>query len=124
MPLTVIGTDGGLLPAAVAKSYVMLMPGERVDLWVDIAPLTGQQVELRSLDFVAGHGMMGGGMGMMGGGMMGGGGMYGGPMGGYGMYGRPAYGYSRPYGYGYGGGLGLPIMGGLAGGALLGGLLF
>ena len=59
-----------------------------------------------------------------GGGMMGGGGMYGGPMGGYGMYGRPAYGYSRPYGYGYGGGLGLPIMGGLAGGALLGGLLF
>ncbi|THY45498.1 hypothetical protein D6C98_07809 [Aureobasidium pullulans] len=64
------------------------------------------------------------GGGMMGGGMMGGGGMYGGPMGGYGMYGRPAYGYSRPYGYGYGGGLGLPIMGGLAGGALLGGLLF
>ena len=35
-------------------------------------------------------------------------------------------GYGRPYGYGgYGGaGLGLPILGGLAGGALLGGLLF
>ncbi|KAI5272352.1 hypothetical protein E4T47_04446 [Aureobasidium subglaciale] len=59
----------------------------------------------------------------MGGGMMGGG-MYGRPMGGYGMYGRPAYGYSRPYGYGYGGGLGLPMMGGLAGGMLLGGLMF
>ena len=32
-------------------------------------------------------------------------------------------GYGRPYGYG-GAGLGLPILGGLAGGALLGGLLF
>lgn len=63
----------------------------------------------------------------MGGGMMGGG-MYGRPMmgGGYGGYGygRPTYGYARPYGYGYGGGLGLPLLGGLAGGAMLGGLLF
>ena len=29
MALKVIGTDGGLLPAAVSKNYVMLMPGER-----------------------------------------------------------------------------------------------
>ena len=47
-------------------------------------------------------------------------------------YARP-YGYGGGYGYGgyggygyggYGGGLGLPLLGGLAGGALLGGLLF
>ena len=37
MPLKVIGTDGGLLPAAVSKSYVMLMPGERVDVWADFS---------------------------------------------------------------------------------------
>jgi len=37
---------------------------------------------------------------------------------------RPQTSYYRPYGYGYGGGLGLPLMGGLMGGALLGGALF
>ena len=70
MPLTVIGTDGGLLPAAVSKNYVMLMPGERIDLWADFSSLAGKQVALRSLAFEAGEmGMMGGmgGMGMMGG---------------------------------------------------------
>ena len=80
MALKVIGTDGGLLPAAVSKSYVMLMPGERVDLWVDFSALAGKQVILRSLAFTAGGGMMGGGGGGMGGGGMGGGGMGGGGM--------------------------------------------
>ncbi|CAF9905841.1 MAG: hypothetical protein GOMPHAMPRED_003385 [Gomphillus americanus] len=37
---------------------------------------------------------------------------------------RPSAPYNRPYGYGYGGGYGLPLMGGLVGGAMLGGLLF
>ena len=79
MPLKVIGTDGGLLPAAVSKSYVMLMPGERVDLWADFSSLAGKQVILRSLAFDAwrrddGRRRMGG----MGGGGMGGGGMGGG----------------------------------------------
>ncbi len=41
MPLKVIGTDGGLLPAAVSKSYVMLMPGERIDVWADFSQLAG-----------------------------------------------------------------------------------
>lgn len=76
MPLKVIGTDGGLLPAAVSKSYVMLMPGERVDVWADFSALASKTVILRSLAFSAGGGMMGGGGGMMGGGM-GGGGMMG-----------------------------------------------
>jgi len=73
MPLDVIGTDGGLLPAVVSRNYVMLMPGERVDVWADFSSLAGKQVILRSLAFEAGGmGMMGGrGMGMMGGGMSG-----------------------------------------------------
>jgi FtsP/CotA-like multicopper oxidase with cupredoxin domain len=74
MPLKVIGTDGGLLPAVVSKSYVMLMPGERVDVWADFSKLAGKQVILRSLSFdPMGTGGMGGGG--MGGGGMGGGGM-------------------------------------------------
>jgi FtsP/CotA-like multicopper oxidase with cupredoxin domain len=75
MPLNVIGSDGGLLPAAVSRNYVMLMPGERADVWADFSSLADQQVVLRSLPFEAGGmGMMGGmgGMGGMRGGMMGG----------------------------------------------------
>lgn len=82
MPMQVIGTDGGLLPAVASRPYVMLMPGERVDLWVDFKSLARKQVILRSLSFDPG-GMMGGGG--MGGGGMGGGGMGGGGMGGGGM---------------------------------------
>ena len=37
---------------------------------------------------------------------------------------RPPNPYNRPGGYGYGGGYGLPLVGGLLGGALLGSLLF
>ncbi|HSB65032.1 MAG TPA: multicopper oxidase family protein [Anaerolineales bacterium] len=77
MPLNVIGTDGGLLPAVQTRSYVMLMPGERVDLWADFSTLARQQVILRSLSYNPG-GMGGGGRGSMGSGMstdgMGGGG--------------------------------------------------
>lgn len=74
MAMKVIGTDGGLLPAVATRSYVMLMPGERVDLWVDLTSLARKQVILRSLAFDPGMGMGGGG----GGGGMGGGGMGGG----------------------------------------------
>lgn len=76
-----------------------------------------------------GYGARGYGINPYGG--VGGGGLYGGGSGGYGgMYGmpgqgfaRPAYGYNRPYGGGYGGGLGLPLLGGLGGGLLLGSAL-
>ena len=75
MPLKVIGTDGGLPPAAETRSYVTLMPGERIDLWADFSKVAGKQVILRSLAFEPGGGMMGGGSGGMGvGGGMGGGG--------------------------------------------------
>lgn len=70
MPMQVIGTDGGLLPAVASRNYVMLMPGERVDIWTDFTALARKQVILRSLAFEPGGGMMGGG----GGGGMGGGG--------------------------------------------------
>ena len=51
MPLNVIGTDGGLLPAVETRNYVMLMPGERIDLWADFSSLAREQVILRSLAF-------------------------------------------------------------------------
>jgi FtsP/CotA-like multicopper oxidase with cupredoxin domain len=75
MPLKVIGTDGGLLPAVASRNYVMLMPGERIDIWADFASLAGKSVTLRSLTFDPMGSMMGGGggggMGGGGGGMMG-----------------------------------------------------
>lgn len=36
-PITVIGTDNGLLERPVVRSYVMLAPGERAELWVDFS---------------------------------------------------------------------------------------
>lgn len=54
-PITVIGADGGLLPAPVTKPYVMLSPGERVDLWVDLRGKgVGAQLKLRSLAWTPG----------------------------------------------------------------------
>lgn len=75
-PLTVIGTDGGLLESPVQRPYVMLAQGERIELWVDFSgrPL-GSEMRLQSLPFTA-PAEMGSGMGMRGdarGGMMGGG---------------------------------------------------
>jgi len=82
-PLSVIGTDGGLLEKPVHRRYVMLGPGERIELWADFSSYpVGSETALVSLPFDAGmmggggmgRGMMGGrrmGRGMMGGGMMG-----------------------------------------------------
>jgi FtsP/CotA-like multicopper oxidase with cupredoxin domain len=68
-PITVIGTDGGLLEKPVQRRYVMLGPAERLELWVDFSRYpVGSETALVSLPFDAGA-MAGGGMG---GGMMGG----------------------------------------------------
>jgi FtsP/CotA-like multicopper oxidase with cupredoxin domain len=65
--LTVIGNDGGLLEKPLQRRYVMLAPGERVDLWEDFGRLpAGAELRLQSLAFKGG-GMEGG---MMGGAMM------------------------------------------------------
>ena len=70
-PLVIIGTDGGLLEKPVERSYVMLAPAERLELWADFSrDSVDSQVGLVSLPFDAG--MMGGGM-MGRGRMMGGG---------------------------------------------------
>ena len=82
-PLTVISTDGHLLEKPVTRQFVMLAPGERIELWADFS---GRKIDtemvLKSLPFsgsMPGHGE-GGMMGMMnhgdgkgpqGGGMMG-----------------------------------------------------
>ena len=68
-PLTVIGTDGGLLPQPVHRKRLMLAPGERVELWADFASYSdGARPRLVSEAFDAGP--MSGGRGrgpMMGG---------------------------------------------------------
>lgn len=74
-PLTVIGSDGGLLEKPVTRNYVMLAPAERVDLWVDFSGRkVGSEMTMRSLPFSgvlpAMHEAMMGGQGG-GGGMMG-----------------------------------------------------
>jgi FtsP/CotA-like multicopper oxidase with cupredoxin domain len=64
-PLTVIGTDGGLLEKPVYRSFVMLGPGERVELWADFSKYpVGAETALVSQAFDGGmlsRGMMGSG---------------------------------------------------------------
>lgn len=51
-PLTVIGTDDGLLERPVQKEYVTLAPGARVDLWADFSQdAVGMARTLHSLSF-------------------------------------------------------------------------
>jgi len=71
-PMTVLGTDGGLLTQPVDYPFVTLAPAERLDLWVDFTDSeVGDAVELVSQAFAAG-GMDQGMMERMGeGGMMG-----------------------------------------------------
>ena len=60
-PLWAIATDGGLLETPVQRDYVMLAPGERIDLWADFSqrPLDSE-MSLRSLPFSGGDLGMGG----------------------------------------------------------------
>lgn len=52
LPLYVIGTDGGLLRQPVKKPYIMLSPGERVELWADFTDQpVGTEFVLKSLAF-------------------------------------------------------------------------
>lgn len=65
-PLVIIGTDGGLLGKPVRRQYVMLGPGERLELWADFSRLSvGSERALMSLPFkesMMEQGMMGRGM--------------------------------------------------------------
>ncbi len=66
-PLTVIATDGGLLEAPVERSYVMLAPGERVEMLADYSQRpVGTRLRMVSLAFSgadSGSAMGGGRMG-------------------------------------------------------------
>lgn len=67
-PLHVIATDGGLLAAPLQLDYVMLTPGQRVELWADFSgDAVGTERVLISRPFSGTMGMMDD----MGGGMMG-----------------------------------------------------
>jgi len=51
-PLTVIGTDGGLLAQPQQRNYVTLAPGERIELWADFSQsIVGDEIKLQSLAF-------------------------------------------------------------------------
>lgn len=55
-PLTVIGTDGGLLAAPTTYDFVMMSPAERVDLWVDFkSQKVGDVRTLQALPFTGGN---------------------------------------------------------------------
>ncbi len=59
--LRVIATDGGLLETPVPRDYVMLAPGERVELWADFSQQpVDSEMSLRSLPFSGGDLGMGG----------------------------------------------------------------
>jgi FtsP/CotA-like multicopper oxidase with cupredoxin domain len=54
-PLVVIGTDGGLIDRPRVYPYVMLAPGERVELWLDLRGRpVGTRIALESLSFTGG----------------------------------------------------------------------
>lgn len=51
-PITVIGVDGGLLEKPLTRPYVMLAPGERLDVWADFSGRpVGSELTLKSLPF-------------------------------------------------------------------------
>ncbi len=50
--LSVIATDGGLLERPVERPFVILAPGERVELWADFTDdPEGNRITLKNLDF-------------------------------------------------------------------------
>jgi FtsP/CotA-like multicopper oxidase with cupredoxin domain len=61
-PITIIGTDGGLLAKPTQRRYAFLSPGERLDIWADFSENpVGFEAAMVSLPFdggTAGRGMM------------------------------------------------------------------
>ena len=53
-PLIAIAIGGGLLAAPMTKPYIILAPGERVDLWTDFSAYeVGSELRLQSLEFAS-----------------------------------------------------------------------
>ncbi|MBK8227465.1 MAG: multicopper oxidase domain-containing protein [Flavobacteriales bacterium] len=59
MPFQVIGTDGGLLAAPVPKTRLRLMPGERVELLVDLGGLQGNSFDMMAYNSELPNGVIG-----------------------------------------------------------------
>lgn len=68
-PMTVLGTDGGLLESAVEKQHLVLAPGQRLDVWASFGSGPGDDVWLESRAFDDPGPAMGMGRGMEGGGV-------------------------------------------------------
>lgn len=66
-----IASDGGLLDAPVSMTKLILAPGERAEILVDLTGKEGQSLTLRQFGTQLPQGYPGGAMMMMGGGMMG-----------------------------------------------------
>ena len=60
MTFHVIGTDGGLLAAPVPRTRLQLMPGERVELLVDLTSLEGSTFHLMAYNSELADGIIGG----------------------------------------------------------------
>jgi FtsP/CotA-like multicopper oxidase with cupredoxin domain len=55
-PLTVIATDGGLLPRPVQKDFIIVSPSERVEIWADFNDVAaGTKKVLQALPFYNGE---------------------------------------------------------------------
>jgi FtsP/CotA-like multicopper oxidase with cupredoxin domain len=71
-PMVVVGTDGGLVERPLERPFVTLVPGQRLDVVLDLSGRpVGTRLELRSLAFPSAPFDMGMGMGMGRGMMMG-----------------------------------------------------
>lgn len=57
-----IGTDGGLMPAPVVVTSLLLAPGERAEILLDLRGDAGKSIRFVSAAFALSGGMMGGGM--------------------------------------------------------------
>jgi FtsP/CotA-like multicopper oxidase with cupredoxin domain len=69
LPMTIIGSDGGLLERPLARSVLTLAPAQRMDVLVDLSALPpGMSVHLDSLAFPEADAGIVGMMGMRGGG--------------------------------------------------------
>jgi FtsP/CotA-like multicopper oxidase with cupredoxin domain len=111
-PITVIGVDGGLLETPVQKPYVMMGPGERIDVWADFSNrAVGSEWVMRSKPFSgalpAMHEQMMAKMGHGGDGKSGQGTEHGG--------GQAADNPQSGMDHGQGGGMGMGMMGGMMG---------
>lgn len=51
-PMILIGTDGGLIERPIEKPYVVIAPGERIEIWKDFSDYpVGTELKLKNLEY-------------------------------------------------------------------------